>query len=82
MFADVVLADDDIDTLAVPKSAIQEIEGLKCVFVRQGIGFEKRSIETGVETEDYVQIKSGLKPNEIVATQGSLMLKTELTYRH
>ncbi|HEY9681474.1 MAG TPA: efflux RND transporter periplasmic adaptor subunit [Oculatellaceae cyanobacterium] len=82
MFAEVILAADHIFVLAVPRAAIQEIDGLKCVFVHDSLGFHKRTVQVGTETEDYAEIKLGLKPQEEVCTQGSLMLKAELTYRH
>lgn len=82
MFADVILAVEETRALSVPKAAIQEIEGRKCVFVKTAQGFVQRPIQIGAETDHFVQVLSGLAEGEEVATDGSLMLKTEITYRH
>ncbi|MBX9878403.1 MAG: efflux RND transporter periplasmic adaptor subunit [Candidatus Obscuribacterales bacterium] len=82
MFAVIDIDGDSADMLACPKSAIQERDGNKVVYVAVDGGYQERAIKTGRESETYVEVLSGLAPGEKVATQGSLMLKTELTYRH
>lgn len=65
--------------LAIPLSAVQNIEGEKYVFIPQGeTSFEKRAIITGRELGNYVQVLEGLKPGEEVVTEGSFILKSEL----
>lgn len=65
--------------LAIPLSAVQNIEGGKYVFIPQGKNsFEKRAIKTGRELGNYVQVLEGLNPGEEVITEGSFVLKSEL----
>jgi membrane fusion protein, heavy metal efflux system len=63
--------------LAVPSSSIQQIDGRPVVFVRNSEAeFQKREVQTGVESEGYAEIRSGLKPGEPVVSRGSFILKT------
>ena len=63
--------------LAVPSSSIQQIEGQPVVFVRNSEAeFQKREVQTGVESQGYTEIRSGLKPGEPVVSRGSFVLKT------
>jgi cobalt-zinc-cadmium efflux system membrane fusion protein len=63
--------------LSVPDSSIQQIEGQSVVFVRNSdTEFQKREVRTGIASEGYTEIKSGLKPGESVTSQGSFVLKT------
>jgi membrane fusion protein, heavy metal efflux system len=63
--------------LAVPSSSIQQMDGRPVVFVRNSAaGFRKREVQTGVESQGYSEILSGLKPGEPVVTRGSFILKT------
>lgn len=82
MFAEIDLKGKPKMLLAVPKTAVQEREGKKIVYVQNPQGFVERAITVGGDTESYFEVTSGLKPGESVATQGSLLLKTELTYQH
>lgn len=82
MFAEIDLEGQTQNLLSLPKQALQEHAGQKIVFVLTKDGFEERKVKTGKESEDFVEIVSGVEQGEKVATQGSLMLKTELTYQH
>jgi membrane fusion protein, heavy metal efflux system len=63
--------------LAIPDSAIQQIEGKPVVFVRTSeTEFRKREIQTGTASGGYTEIRSGLKAGDPVATQGSFVVKT------
>ena len=65
--------------LAVPSSALQQVEGRNVVFVRRSeTTFQKREVEKGVTVKDQVEIVSGLKPGEPVVTQGAFHLKSIL----
>lgn len=64
-------------TLAVPSSSIQQIDGRPVVFVRtSGTEFQKREVQTGVESGGYSEIRSGLKEGEAVVSRGSFVVKT------
>ena len=67
------------EVLAVPAGAIQEIDGEPLVFVRTAKGsFERRDVAVGAEAEGWVEVRSGVKEGEAVATTGSFLLKSEL----
>jgi cobalt-zinc-cadmium efflux system membrane fusion protein len=62
--------------LAVPSSSIQQIDGRPVVFVRNSEAkFQKREIQTGVESQGYTEIRSGLKQGETVVSRGTFILK-------
>lgn len=82
MFAEIDLEGQKQNLLSLPKQALQEHAGQKIVFVLTKDGFEERKVKIGKESEDFVEVVSGVEQGEKVATQGSLMLKTELTYQH
>ena len=82
MYAEIDLEGASRNFLACPKAAIQEREGRKVVFVKHPDGFEERAVKLGVIGEQYIEVQSGLSDGDVVATQGSLMLKTELSYQH
>lgn len=64
--------------LAVPTSAIQELNGENIVFVSgEGDGLELREVILGRSINEYTEIKSGLSSGERVVTQGSFYLKSE-----
>jgi cobalt-zinc-cadmium efflux system membrane fusion protein len=65
--------------LAVPASALQEVEGKNVVFIRHSATqFEKREVEKGVTVNNQTEIVTGLKPGEPVVTQGAFHLKSIL----
>lgn len=64
-------------TVIVSKKAIQTIKGTPTVFVRDADGFEARSVRTGREDDDDVEIVAGLVAGETVAVQNTFTLKAE-----
>jgi cobalt-zinc-cadmium efflux system membrane fusion protein len=66
--------------LAVPRAAIQRVDGRPVVFVKDGqVGrFERRVVEIGVSTGDQVEIRRGVKEGEVLASDGAFLLKSEL----
>lgn len=78
MFAAIEIPVDRASSvLAVPDSSIQQIEGKPVVFVRKSENeFEKRHVQTGITGGGYTEIRSGLKAGELVASQGSFVVKT------
>lgn len=65
--------------IAVPASALQDVEGKNVVFIRRSqTQFEKREVEKGVTVNNQTEIVSGLKPGEPVVTQGAFHLKSIL----
>jgi membrane fusion protein, heavy metal efflux system len=65
--------------LAVPSQAVQEIGGRGLVFVKNAAGaFERRDVALGQEADGWVEVRSGVREGEEVATTGSFLLKSEL----
>jgi membrane fusion protein, heavy metal efflux system len=68
------------DVLAVPRAALQTIEGRSTVFVRlDGTRFARRFVETGQTFDEYVQVLNGVRAGEQVVVEGSFVLKSEFS---
>jgi membrane fusion protein, heavy metal efflux system len=78
MFANIAIpVDRSNSVLAVPDSAIQQIDGKPVVFVRSSVNeFKKRVVETGLASGGYTEIRSGITAGESVTVQGSFVVKT------
>jgi cobalt-zinc-cadmium efflux system membrane fusion protein len=65
--------------LAVPSRAVQEMDGRTVVFVAGAAGrFARREVTVGADAEGWVEVVSGLREGEAVASDGSFLLKSEL----
>lgn len=65
--------------LAVPRAAVQDINGEKVVFVALADNaFEKRVVEPGREQGELVEIVKGLEAGTRIVTKGGFFLKTQL----
>lgn len=64
--------------LALPESAVTLVQGLPNVFIEQAGGFEARPVELGERSDGSIIVKSGLKPGELVVTEGTYALKARL----
>lgn len=66
--------------MAVPKGALQTLEGRTTIFVRlDATKFARRFVETGPTFDEYVQILSGLRSGEQVVVNGSFVMKSEFS---
>jgi cobalt-zinc-cadmium efflux system membrane fusion protein len=74
--ADPKLASGEV--LAIPRSAIEQVEGKTVVFVKAGDAFERRNVLVGTSGGDRVEIRTGLSAGELVAIDGAFLLKSEL----
>ncbi|MBK8010723.1 MAG: efflux RND transporter periplasmic adaptor subunit [Deltaproteobacteria bacterium] len=64
--------------VAVSPAAVHQIEGKTTLFVEQdGGGFEARNVEVGHQDDHVVEITSGLRAGERVASTNSFVLKAE-----
>ncbi len=82
MFARVMLSSGGEDgtqtVLAVPREAVQRQGEAAIVFVRAGdTRFERRQVEPGQVTEEWVEIRAGLAVAEEVVTAGAFLLKSQ-----
>lgn len=77
MFAEVfVKVGDEIETLAIPESAIINEDGLHTAYVQlEGEAFEKRILKTGIIDQGYVQVLQGLNEGERVVTKGAYQVR-------
>ena len=63
--------------LAIPVAAVQQIDGRSVVFVKlDATKFERRNIEVGHTAGELIEVRSGLRPGEVIAGKGSFYLKT------
>ena len=67
----------DQRVLAVPKSAVVREQGQTFVYVLTGgETFERRTVALDAEGADFYEVKSGLKENDRVVTEGIYQLRT------
>jgi len=80
MFADIAITTTVLErVLTIPDKAMQSDGDSQVVFVALGADrFEKRRVQPGVSHQERTQVISGLKTGEIVVTDGSFILKSEL----
>lgn len=66
------------DAVAVPVAAVMRHEGRAFVFVPADDGFRRVDIETGIETDDFIEVTRGLEAGRKVVARGAFLLKSEL----
>ena len=65
--------------LAIPASALQNVEGKSVAFAQVGESeFVPRALQLGAQQAGWVEILSGLKPGEKIVAEGSFYLKSNL----
>ena len=70
-----LVVDNNLKTLFVPTEAIvPSAKGKKIFTVKDGEAKEK-IVETGIRTEDYVQVLSGMEVGDSVVINGNFQLK-------
>lgn len=71
------------DSTLVPRSAVLHTQAKPLVYVDKGGGaYEPRTIEIAAAGDDYYAIRSGLRANERVVTQGALLLDGQAQLAH
>lgn len=67
------------ETLQVPRSAIQDLDGQQFVFIHQGNGrFMRRDVQAGPSNSQTVEIHSGVQEGEEVVATGGFVLKSRM----
>lgn len=66
------------DAPAVPAAAVMRHEGKSFVFVPVEGGYRRVDIDTGIETDDFVEVTRGLDAGQEVVCRGAFVLKSEL----
>jgi len=64
--------------LVIPKESILEDENLNIVFVKEDEEFHRHIVTTGIISDEYVEILSGLGAGDVVVTKGNYQLKSKL----
>ncbi len=78
MFADVVIQEPQRMVTVVPESAVIVTGTRSVLFVVKDDGmFEPREVETGVKSEQSIEIRRGVQPGEKVATQANFLIDSE-----
>ncbi|MDF2381811.1 efflux RND transporter periplasmic adaptor subunit [Nostoc ellipsosporum NOK] len=66
------------NAIVIPDDALQTLEGRDVVFVRTGQGFQARNVTIGQRSAGRIEIISGLKSGDVIATKNAFLLKAEL----
>ena len=66
------------NTLVIPKDAILEDENLSVVFVKEGESYHRHVVTTGIVSNEYIEILSGINAGSVVVTKGNYQLKSKL----
>ena len=62
----------------IPKTALQNMEGQKVIFVTNGHDYEMRPVTLGKSDTDNIEIISGLKSGEKFVSHGSFVIKADI----
>ncbi len=68
----------DAEAISVPEESVQMVEGSEVVFVRIESGFQAIPVVTGARSGGRIQIMSGLREGQQIATRNAFLLKAEL----
>ena len=78
MFADAVIAvGGETERLVVPRDAVLSDENLHIVFLKEDGGYHRHVVETGIETDEYIEIVNGISAGDLVVTKGNYQLKSK-----
>ena len=79
MFVWVELPQGEVrNVAAVPATAVMRHEGKSFVFVPVDGGFRRVDVDTGIGTDDFVEVTRGLEVGQQVVSRGAFLLKSEL----
>ena len=75
MFANVqIITDLHRTAISIPQSAVLNDAGKTVVFVSEGSSFKKRQVNTGIQSNDRVEIIEGLVAGDKVVVKGNYLL--------
>ena len=79
LFVTAVVEVDRVEVeVAVPRTALEEVEGSTVVFVKGPNGFTPRPVTFGLRGRDLVEVTDGLEAGATYVTKGGFTLKSEL----
>ncbi len=64
-----LLLEERDDAVVVPRQAIFVEDGEAAVWLRNGSGYEERSVELGPQSPAFAVIESGLQPGDVIALE-------------
>ncbi|NIA18583.1 MAG: efflux RND transporter periplasmic adaptor subunit [Simkaniaceae bacterium] len=73
-----IVVDQIHSTIVVPKTALETVNGLPVVFVKDEHGFEPQVVTIGKENHINVEILSGLELEQEYVTEGGFVLKAQM----
>jgi len=78
LFVNVLIPVELNEAIVVPREAVLDTGLRKIIFVQKDEGtFEPREIQTGIETDDGYEVRSGLKEGERIVVSGNFLLDSE-----
>ncbi len=78
MFGDVVIQQPARQVVVVPESAVLQTGARSVVFLVKSDGtFEPREVTVGTKSEQFYEVRSGLKAGEKVVTQANFLIDSE-----
>ena len=78
MYAEVVIQEPARTVTVVPESSVLATGTRSVLFVVKEDGtFEPREVQTGTKSDRFIEIRSGVKPGEKVATQANFLIDSE-----
>ena len=78
MYAEVVIQEPERKVTVVPESSVLATGTRSVLFVVKDDGtFEPREVQTGTKSDRFIEIRSGVKPGEKVATQANFLIDSE-----
>lgn len=82
MPAYVIIKDPAYKTLSLPADAVLRDGKMAMVWIQTGPNtYTSRMVETGMESNGVIEIKSGLRPGEAVVMTGAYLLQSEYVFR-
>ncbi len=82
MPAQIIVRSQLKEKIALPTDAVLRTEDQASVWQYLGNNtFKKKMVETGLETANYIEIKSGIQLGEVVVTSGVYLLNSEYIFK-
>jgi len=83
MSAEVAVTGGERHSLTLPEGAVLHSKGADVVWLATGHNrFRPVMVETGLEAEDRVEIRSGVKAGDVVVTEGAYLVNSEYAFKH
>jgi Cu(I)/Ag(I) efflux system membrane fusion protein len=82
MPAYVSIKSKELNTLTLPSDAVLRDGKMNVVWVQSGKNrYKMKMVQTGLESGDRLEIKSGLQNGDVVVTRGAYLLNSEFVFK-